>query len=118
MIDRYILDGHEPVRCADALEWARWLETADRRVALTSVDGIRVSTVFLGVDHGGGRGQPILFETTAFDDYGEVGVPGLPTFGRYSTWQQAEAGHIATVAIVRGWAGLAGRFVVGPGGRG
>jgi len=93
---RYILDGHKPVEEPDLLKWGMWLETADRCVALTDFPGVRISTVFLGLDHNFSiSGPPILFETmifTARDDdplYGEM--------DRYSTWEEAEAGHIRMI---------------------
>ena len=64
MSDTYILNGHEPVPC-DMETWARWFEAADRQVADTMQDDVRVSTVFLGLDHGFGRRRE-LFETMLF----------------------------------------------------
>lgn len=69
-------------------EFYEWFEKADRRVALDSRGAIRVSTVFLGLDHNHfGSGPPLLFETL---------VQGGPNDGdmmRYSTWDEAIAGH-------------------------
>lgn len=84
----YILQGHIAVLVEDFLEWARWYETADRRVALTKIGKSEVSTVFLGLDHNhGGGGPPLLFETLVFGGSldGEM--------ERYSTWEEAVAGH-------------------------
>ena len=84
---KYILEGHEPVEEPDLLKWARWFETADRHVRDTFRDDVRVSTVFLGLDHSFDDGPPLLFETMVF-------VNGLSeTQERYSTWSQAEEGH-------------------------
>jgi hypothetical protein len=87
MSDKYILKGHETVPCDNLFEWAAWFEIADRRVVETEKNGIRVSTVFLGLDHSFGRGKPLLFETMIFggehDSYQD----------RYETWDEAEAGH-------------------------
>ena len=64
---RYILIGHSPVPEPDLLAWAKWFETAERRVKLTHVLGlVRVSTVFLALDHSFYDGPPILFETMTF----------------------------------------------------
>ncbi len=63
---KYILVDRMPVPEPDLLKWGRWLESADRRVGETIVEGVRVSTVFLGLDHGWGEGPPILFETMIF----------------------------------------------------
>jgi hypothetical protein len=93
---RYILDGHEPVQEPDLLTWARWLETADLHVKLSIQGDVRVSTVFLGLDHNFGDlfGLPILFETMAL-----VGDDSVAQ-DRYRTWAEAEAGHDRMVAEV------------------
>lgn len=83
------LNGHEVVACEDVLEWARWFENAQRHVADDTVEGYRVSTVFLGLDHGfRHRGPPVVFETMIFTPDGEI--EGMD---RYCTWEEAEAGH-------------------------
>ena len=88
MSDKYTLDGKKPIECEDLLTWAKWFGTANRRVAQDERDGVRVSTVFLGLDHRfGGNGPPILFETMIF------GGPHDQDQDRYSTWEEAEAGH-------------------------
>lgn len=92
MSDTYILDGHTPVKC-DMMTWARWFETADRHVRDTIQGDVRVSTVFLGLDHGFG-GPPLLFETMAFVGHDSVELD------RYATWDEAEAGHARMVAKV------------------
>ena len=87
----YILDGHEPVPERDIMAWSRWFESADRHVRNTARDDVRVSTVFLGLDHGfGGRRE--LFETMLFVNGTAEGCE------RYSTWDEAEAGHQRWVA--------------------
>lgn len=83
------LDGHHVVECEDVLEWAMWFETAERHVADETVEGYRVSTVFLGLDHGfRHRGTPVVFETMIFSPEGDA--EGMD---RYATWDEAEAGH-------------------------
>jgi hypothetical protein len=95
MSDKYILDGHTPVP-ASLLQWAAWFETAERRVATTDKGEIRVSTVFLGLNHNFGKGAPLLFETMIF------GVPNNGYQERCSTWEEAEAMHEKACAIVFG----------------
>lgn len=98
MNDKYILEGHAPVPVDDVLVWGRWFESADRRVAATESAGVRVSTVFIGLDHNFfGQGPPLLFETMIFgSDH-----PDLDAYQRrYSTWEEAEIGHLAAVALV------------------
>lgn len=36
-MEQYKLEGKEPVTVADALEWAKWFQTADRKVARDEV---------------------------------------------------------------------------------
>lgn len=94
----YILMGKEAVKVADLDEWSRRMELGERHIAITEVaPGVRVSTVFLGLDHRHfGNGPPLLFETMVFNDYGDDG-----TQERYSTWEEAEAGHARIVAEQR-----------------
>jgi hypothetical protein len=91
----YILDGHTPKRCDDIRAWSEWRRTENRRVALDEINGVTVSTVFLGLDHGHGSGEPVLFETMVFggalDEEQE----------RYTTWDAAEEGHAAMVERVK-----------------
>jgi len=98
MNGKYILKNGEPVQCDSLLTWARWFETADdeRRVRSDEIGDVRVSTVFLGLDHNYEEDRPpLLYETMIFggehDDYQE----------RYSTRIEAEAGHIRAVALVK-----------------
>jgi hypothetical protein len=87
----YVLDGKEPRAVDDLLEWAGWFESANRRVARTEIGDAEVSTVFIGLDHCFGfKGPPILFETMVFAD----GHPLDEIQLRYSTWAEAETGHI------------------------
>jgi hypothetical protein len=69
MNDKYILDERgRVVREDDLFKWARWFEDSieQRRVARTRVGRYLVSTVFLGIDHSWGAGNPILWETMVF----------------------------------------------------
>jgi hypothetical protein len=87
MNGQYILDGHNPIPVDDLLQWGQWLETADRVVGKDEIGDATVSTVFLGLDHSFGFGPPMLFETMIF------GGPHDQEMERYSTWEEAEAGH-------------------------
>jgi hypothetical protein len=110
----YILLGHLPV-AVDLMTWAKWFETfANRRVAETVIDetpravtrgiterrtvmvpSVRVSTVFLGLDHGFGVSDPVLFESMVF------GGPLDETQRRYCTWDEASRGHDELVTEAR-----------------
>lgn len=85
----YKLVGHEVEKVDDVLEWAKWFETANRRVAEDVVNGYVVSTVFLGIDFGMWTVDPMLFETMVFPEnsWSEVGR------AHYSSWESAELGH-------------------------
>jgi hypothetical protein len=102
----YILDGHTAVQLTGrniAVRWARWFEKS-RRVAFADLGYCTVSTVFLGIDHNFYGGPPLLFETLVFAN--PMPGDGFPDeidgrMRRYSTWDEAEAGHDAMVAEVR-----------------
>lgn len=92
----YILEGDQPVATDDILEWARWFEQADRVVAKDEIGKIRISTVFLGIDHNfGNSGPSVLWETMIFggehDEYQE----------RYTSRIDAENGHLRVVQLVK-----------------
>jgi hypothetical protein len=94
-----ILVGHQVKEC-NLMTWARWFEATsaldERRVGLDEVSGVRISTIFLGLDHQLGSGPKLWFETMVFP--GDDGEDSY--MARYSTWAQAEAGHAAAVAMV------------------
>jgi hypothetical protein len=81
----------------DPIEFAAMLaDPRSRRVALTIVGDVKVSTVFLGIDHGWGlTPYPLLFETMVFggpfDDYQD----------RWTNEVAALAGHDQWVERVR-----------------
>jgi hypothetical protein len=95
----YKLDGKVAIP-VDTVEYHRWVladpDHGRRVVALNEFEyeggEIRVSTVFiLGINHGFDGGEPILFETMLF------GGPMSDYQARYSTWEQAEAGHASAL---------------------
>jgi hypothetical protein len=69
----------------------------DRHVDFTTLGDVKISTVFLQLDHSWGReGEtPILFETMIFggehDNY----------MWRYTTWGEAKAGHDRIVECIK-----------------
>lgn len=95
MSEKYILEGKTAVRCDDLMSWANWFEKSERSVAITKIGATKISTVFLGLDHSFGRGQPLLFETMVF------GGPMDQHLERYSTWEEAESGHASIVEKVK-----------------
>lgn len=92
----YILDGRRVVLCEDHARWKAWFAVADRRVARTWIDDVRVSTVFLGLAHSPlPDGSPALFETEVYAHDGAEPVR------RYATWEDAESGHAELVALIQ-----------------
>ncbi len=88
------------------LEWTKDFENAeDRRIGFDRLsNGIEVSTVWMGIDHGFlGNRRPLIFETMAFvpqhTKYIFMGGPiefDRQAFGepwRYSTEEEAKLGH-------------------------
>lgn len=99
MSDKYILnDDGQPEPCEDLLTWGRWMESREARVvARDEFDGgVRVSTVFLGLDHSFGAGEPVLWETMIF------GGPHSDYQERYTSREAALEGHREAVALVKG----------------
>lgn len=100
MNTRYVLKGKRAVPEADLMVWAKQFEQSEkRRVGYTEFPNgdtkVKVSTVFLGLDHNFGTGEPQLFETMVF------GGPLDGQEARYATWGEAEKGHEAMCALVR-----------------
>lgn len=95
----YILAGQEPVQVRDRTTWWEWFGKADRQVCRTTIGNLEVSTVFIGLDHSMHEDGPAaIFETVVFD---ADRVFGDTLFAedtqRYATWNDAVAGHVATV---------------------
>ena len=99
--DHFKLEGKTPVPVDTSTDeglfaWAEWFGTADRTVRLTILTGgVTVSTVFISLNHNYGAGPPLLFETAIIRS-GDFDI-----VARYSTWNEAEAGHAATVATIQ-----------------
>ncbi len=106
MNGRYILDGHIPIPEDDLMKWAHWMEVGNRIVrkdtANVKLDGknvgqVKVSTIFLGLDHSFKEGaEPVLFETMIF------GGKYDQEMDRCSTWEAAEKMHEKMMEKVKG----------------
>lgn len=94
ILGQYILVGKEPVPEPDPIKWAKWFETADRVVRREEVDGVTISTVFLGLDHEYNGGEPLLFETMIFGGVHD----GYQT--RAHSWDEAVGQHIKAKRMV------------------
>ena len=90
----YILNGKipEPVTTQEQYmkSWGQCVHVGD-----DTIHDIRISTVFLTLDHQHGDGPPVLFETMIF------GGEHDQDCWRYVTWDEAEKGHAEAVALVR-----------------
>lgn len=106
----YRLDeNHNLVRCRDVYEWARMFEAGNRHVGDEEIGPLRVSTVFLGLDHNySQKGPPLVFETMIFGPPEDTAMfgrlaetrPALEMW-RYATWAEAETGHKVACEIAR-----------------
>lgn len=99
MSDKYLLgENNEPIPVDDVLEWAAGMETIRKtgrlHVGDDHIDGCRVSTVFLGLDHSFFAGPPLLWETLVFG--GPLDMEGK----RYHSHEAARRGHVEMVARV------------------
>jgi len=94
MSDFYYLDENKNAVPCDPNKWAKqldeMLENNTKHVGYFEVEGNRISTVWLGLDHEWrpGNRPPLIFETMVFDEKGHDCY-----CERYSTWQEAEEGH-------------------------
>lgn len=95
----YVLDENgNPKPIDDVLAWGSWLETTDRQVAEDFVDNrIRVSTIFLGLDHSWDEGPPVLWETMLFGDEGAPFQQGEQM--RYRSREDALKGHKRAIGL-------------------
>lgn len=96
----FILKGKKAIPC-NLLEWSTWFENApDRSVGDTHINDYWISTVFLGLNHNCYSNQiqkkPHIFETMVFDKNDRDIY-----CDRYSTWEEAEAGHEKAIQWVK-----------------
>ena len=97
----YILDtdGRTVIHPKSTQEWGKWFETEKRRVNETNIQKrgegmIRVSTVFLGLDHRYGDGPLQIFETMIFGGRHDQDCR------RCATWDEAEQQHQDAIAWI------------------
>lgn len=94
MSDKYILDERGEPKAADLMTWANWFEgNPSRHLAKDERGDVKVSTVFLSIDHNWGDGPPVLWETMIFggkhDQYQE----------RYTSRAAALEGHALACSL-------------------
>jgi len=101
----YILENGVPVLCMDSAKWGKWMsESKDRFIHKSHIEGdIYLSTVFLGIDHGFGSDEPVLFETSILRPVQIKETKGLEDM---QTWRSCTLGeakhtHFAVSAKIR-----------------
>ena len=85
---KYILDKNHNLVETDLITWAKFFRSFERIVKQENLSsGVEISTVFLGLDHNWGEGDPLLFETMIFggDRNGKRWL--------WHTWEEAEKEH-------------------------
>lgn len=93
-IDRDLYD-----RSGEPIDFARWIllfeDDRYQQLAFDEIGGYRVSTIWLGIDHGCGMSdEPLIFETMVFKDRKSVAQD------RYCSEEEALAGHARLLAEV------------------
>jgi hypothetical protein len=99
----YILDNnHKPV-ISTAVESSEWMENNPKRKTvgydeLTDLNGdeVRVSTVFLGLDHSYFLKIPTLWETMIFGGENDQAYQE-----RYASYEQAIEGHQKAINFIK-----------------
>lgn len=75
------------VKAASVEEWGLFFRSPERIVKQETIGDVKISTVFLGLDHQFGDGPPLLFETMIF------GGKHDEFCDRCTTWGEAEIMH-------------------------
>jgi hypothetical protein len=89
----YYTRAGEPI---DLMDWAATVGREDNHVGDDIVpEPVRVSTVYLGLDHSFGEGPPLIFETVVFGGRHDGWTD------RYSTEAEAIAGHARVCDALR-----------------
>ena len=95
----YILDENlNVVEAKDMMEWAKYFESASRRVAETTIGNKWIATVFLGLDRSFRSDKLLVFETMILDTETERWEDYQT---RCSTYQEAEKMHLDAVTFVQ-----------------
>ena len=100
----YILDNNHKLVTSTGIESSKWMEENPKRKTvgydeLTDLNGddVRVSTVFLGLDHSWlGYGKPILWETMIFGGQNDQAYQE-----RYASYEQALEGHQKAINFIK-----------------
>lgn len=94
MTNFWILDGHEPVRVDNIHDWSDHVRMTE--VARDFIAGVVIVTQFHGANHAPEEEPPHIFATRVF------GGEHAGYMACSSTWEEAEAEHTITIAMVMG----------------
>lgn len=99
----YRLDENNNPRICNIYQWSEFMNNPRRIVAVDHFEDseVRISTVFLGIDHGFFETEPVLFETMIF-------APGKDYDQRQwrcCTWKEAVAQHAEARKLAHGGEG-------------
>ena len=103
MTRTYILKGRQVVPFHGSLrEWHAWKDTNNTLVKQSQVNDIWICTRFGGIvfQDDEDKGGPLVFSTRIFDMKSHS-YRYPRDFGRYATWDEAEAGHREAIDIVQ-----------------
>lgn len=90
-LDGKAIKGQDPI-----MIWADLIKSPRRLVGRNDLfPQIRVSTVWLGLDHNFGGGKPLIFETMIFLNHRSMEM------WRYGTRKEAEEGHQRALELVK-----------------
>jgi hypothetical protein len=106
--------NHNVIRPESMQQWEKWmfndrLKIGVGRIGYETINGWKISTIFLGINHGFG-GPQRWFETMIFvDDNRPATIEVDERLSnwrenqqlRYETWQEAERGHAMFCEIIR-----------------
>lgn len=81
------------VKPIDIFGYERALLSKAPTVSFTTLGDVRVSTVWLGIDHGSMYPKPLIFETMAFSGGAPLEVNGVQIQMRYTYEREAKIGH-------------------------
>jgi len=100
----YILDNNHKLVTSTGIESSKWMEENPKRKTVgydklkdINGDDVRVSTVFLGLDHSwNGSKPPILWETMIFGGQNDQAYQE-----RYSSYEDALEGHQKAINFIK-----------------
>jgi hypothetical protein len=100
----YILDNNHKLVTSTGIESSKWMEENPKRKTVgydelkdINGDDVRVSTVFLGLDHAwNGSKPPILWETMIFGGKNDQAYQE-----RYASYEDALEGHQKAINFIK-----------------